>query len=223
MPQRAPPPAAPPRRIEGFSDGFFAIVITLLVIELEAPAIPKGSVDFLLRIALLDMWPSLAALAVSYVNILIVWVAHHELLKLVARFDTTFLYMNGALLLGVALLPFVTALLARQGLGPDATLAASLYCLDFAWIAVWFNLIWTYLGRRGGEGLVDTVDARDRRRIQRSYRITLTLYLGAAAIAWAAPLPAVALTIVLSIFFAVRDRLSGFASEDVDSAGPDAV
>lgn len=211
------PQSAAPRRIEGFSDGFFAIVITLLVIELRPPELPEDPSDFLLRLELIDLWPNIAALAVSFVNILIVWVAHHEMLKLVRRFDTGFLYMNGALLFGVALLPFTTGLLAEQGLGPQATLAASIYCLDFAWIAVWFNLIWAYLSRAGGEALVDTVGRRDRRRIVRTYRVTLGLYLGAAALAWFLPLPAVALTVVLSVFFAAIDRLSGFASEDVET------
>lgn len=211
------PPAAAPRRIEGFSDGFFAIVITLLVIELRPPELPEDPSDFLLWLELQALWPNFAALAVSYVNILIVWVAHHEMLKLVRRFDTGFLYLNGALLFGVAMLPFTTALLAEQGMGPHDRLAASVYCLAFAWIAIWFNVIWAYLSRPGDEAIVDSVSVRDRGRIVRTYRVTLGFYVGAAALAWAAPLVAVALTVVLSVFFAVIDRLSGFASEDIET------
>jgi len=118
------------------------------------------------------------------------------------------------LLFGVAVAPFSTAILAEHILGPAARPAAAIYCGVFAWIALMFNLLWGYVATRKGR-LIDSVSRRDRQRIARTYAVTLALYLLCVALAFLAPRIAVAGTLAMAAFFAIADRLSGFASEDI--------
>jgi uncharacterized membrane protein len=135
-------------------------------------------------------------------------------MRITTRPDTQFLYLNGALLLGVGVMPFSTALLAEHILDDDDAIAAGIYTGALFWVALFYNLIWRYLCAKP-DRLVVTVTRRDRRRISRTYMVTLALYAAAFALAWIWPQAAVAITLALAIFFAVADRLSGFASEDV--------
>ena len=86
-------------------------------------------------------------------------------------------------------------------------------------VALFFNLLWRYLARDRGR-LVETLTAADRRRISLTQLVTLGLYAGAFALAWISPFASVAITLALAVFFAVVDRLSGFASEDVANKPP---
>jgi uncharacterized membrane protein len=200
-------------RVEGFSDAFFAIVITLLILDLQAPRLESEEPAPLMS-GLIDIWGAGAAYVISFVNIYILWVAHHELMRITTRPDTQFLYLNGALLLGIGVMPFSTAVLAEHVAAPDASLAAGMYTGALLWVALFYNLIWRYLSTQP-DRIVDTVRPRDRRRISRTYAITLGLYALAFAMAWSWPIAGVAITLGLALFSAVADRLSGFASEDV--------
>jgi uncharacterized membrane protein len=213
-PPKAKPPLPDTHRIEGFSDGFFAIVITLLVLDLRLPDQENSSAGE----TLVELWPVAAAYIVSFVNIYILWVSHHELMRIASRADTSFLYLNGALLLGVGVMPFATAFLADFLRGESLRAAAALYTGVFLWIALFFNLLWRYLASKP-QRLLNTVTARDRKRISRTQLVTLGLYIFAFALSWMAPLAGVGITLVLALFFAVVDRLSGFASEDVANTG----
>lgn len=206
-------------RMEGFSDGFFAIVITLLVLDLRPPELPPEASDYLLRVHVLALWPNFAAFLISFVNIFILWVSHHELMRITTRADTPFLYLNGGLLFGVALMPFSTALAAEHALGPGARMAATVYTGVFLWTAMFISLLWRYLAAHP-ERLLPSVTPHDRRRISRTYLATLSLYALAFGLAFVQPLAAVAVTLALAVFFAVADRLSGFASEDIANEDP---
>jgi uncharacterized membrane protein len=201
-------------RIEGFSDGFFAIVITLLVLDLRPPELPEQPSDFRLGRALVELWPAAAAFAVSFVNIYILWVAHHELIRITTRANTRFLYLNGCLLFGVGLMPFATAVLAAHIMGPGEQVAATLYTAVLLWVAAFYNLLWRYLSAHP-DRLLPTVTRRDRQRITRTYAVTLALYAVAFGVSWLFPLASVLITVALAIFSAVIDRLTGFASEDI--------
>lgn len=197
-------------RIEGFSDGYFAIVITLLAIELRIP--PEDNARLLA--ALRDLWPVGLSYIVAFVNIYILWVSHHELMRLVRKADTKFLYMNGALLLGVAVIPFGASLVSEFLETGDAHLAVALFTGALLWVALWFNLIWLYLASHP-DRLLSSIKRRDRRRIVRTYLATLALYGTAFLLAWFIPFISLLIALGLAVFFAVIDRLSGFASEDV--------
>ena len=110
-------------RIEAFSDGVFAIAVTLLVLELKVPQLAEHAGSGELWSALLSRWPSYAAYLVSFMTILIVWVNHHRLFTIIQRSDSRFLFINGLLLLVVTTIPFPTALLAEFFEKPSATVA----------------------------------------------------------------------------------------------------
>ena len=99
-------------RVEAFSDGVFAIAITLLVLELKVPHVGDGGNDRLAA-ALLAQWPSYLAFVTSFATILIMWVNHHRMFNFVRRVDARLLYANGLLLFVVTIVPFPTALVAE--------------------------------------------------------------------------------------------------------------
>lgn len=121
-------------RVEAFSDGVFAIAITLLILEISPPAV--------LAQALLDLWPSYLALLLSFFVILIMWINHHGLFNLVRRVNQGFLYANGFLLLLISFVPFPTALLAEYLDGGAVNAAAAFCCGTFIFISMGYNLIW---------------------------------------------------------------------------------
>lgn len=221
MARKTGPSTETTARIGGFSDGLFAIVITLLVLDIRPPEVDADAPEWRLTAALADLWPEAGAYLISFVNIYIMWVIHHELVRIACRTDTRFLYLNGGLLMGVALIPFSTALLSSHVGGPGAQTAAVIYTANLWWTAAFYNLLWRYLAVEP-DRVVDTVTARDRRRISRTYAGALLLYTLAVAVAVFAPLAGVAMTLALGLFFAVIDRLSGFASEDVAEEDPPA-
>jgi uncharacterized membrane protein len=104
-------------RLEAFSDGVLAIVITIMVLELKAP--DKLTVEELLR----DV-PVLMSYLLSFVMVAIVWVNHHHVFQFTERVDTRVLWLNNHLLLWVSLTPFVTAVVGKNS---EVPLAAALY------------------------------------------------------------------------------------------------
>lgn len=135
-------------RIEAFSDGVFAIAITLLVLELKVPEdIAEGE----LWPRLLHEWPQFGAYLTSFLVIGIMWVNHHSMFRQIVRPDRTLLFLNLLLLLWTAMLPFPTALVSgylAEG-GANAHVAAALYSTNLTLAAIAFSLIWTYAVRGG--------------------------------------------------------------------------
>src|SRR5918996_1609457 len=134
----------PKSRLEAFSDGVFAIAITLLIIEVRPPDAAPDE----LAGDLVSLWPSYAAYAVSFVVIGIIWVNHHEIFEGIRAVDRPLLFLNLLLLLTVAFLPFPTALLGEYIRdGDNAHIAAAVYGFNMTMIGVSFTAIWTYLLR----------------------------------------------------------------------------
>jgi uncharacterized membrane protein len=113
-------------RLEAFSDGVFAIAITLLVIELRPPQVQAGE---RLAQALWQQWPSYFAYLVSFLTIGVLWLNHHWILEQVVQVDGPLLVLNLNVLLWAALFPFPTAVIAEHlGAGGEAArTAAALY------------------------------------------------------------------------------------------------
>jgi uncharacterized membrane protein len=117
-----------PNRLEAFSDGVFAIAITLLVLDLHVPAPGSGELGH----ELLAQWPSYAAYVVSFLTIGIIWINHHAAFNRLRSVDHVILMWNLALLLTVGILPFTTSLMAtylKEGSGEN--LAAAIYGASF--------------------------------------------------------------------------------------------
>ena len=133
-------------RLEAFSDAVIAIAITLLVLEIS---VPHAKDDDLLD-ALLDQWPSYLAFIISFVVIGIMWVSHHSMFQRIAAVDRGLLFVNLILLLGIAFLPFPTALLAEYVAdgGQNAHVSAAIYSATMTVIGCAFAGMWAYLSSR---------------------------------------------------------------------------
>lgn len=121
-------------RLVFFSDAVFAIVITLLVIELHRPDLGFDAGEGRWVRALVDLTPSFAAFVLSFSVIGATWISHHALFLLVRRYDERLLWPNLVLLMAVAFLPFSTTLLSTGSLAvtPFAFYAASLLAVGLA-------------------------------------------------------------------------------------------
>jgi uncharacterized membrane protein len=152
-------------RVEAFSDGVFAIAITLLILEIRIPEI-QGAGSRELWGALARLWPSFLAFLFSFFVILVMWINHHELLRWVRTSDYTFFFANGLVLLMVTFVPFPTAIVARY-LGTGAERAAvAFYCGTFVCIGLAYQILLhsvTYRRRLMHEHVPDDVLVRVRR------------------------------------------------------------
>lgn len=168
-------------RVEAFSDGVFAIAITLLILEIKVPRIPHDQPPAALARALTDLWPSYFAFLLSFFAILIMWINHHGLFTMVRRVTPGFLYANGFLLLLVSFVPFPTSVLAEYLDGRALNAAAAFYCGTFIFISIGYNLLW----RSMVSGDLLTADVTDAhiRKISAAYRLGMTVYILSTAAA----------------------------------------
>src|SRR5215470_12495251 len=125
-------------RVEAFSDAVFAIAITLLILEIKVPHAEGGEH---LWTALAHLWPSYLAFLLSFFVILVMWVNHHELMRLVRGVTYPFLFANGAVLLLVTFVPFPTAVLAEHLATREATAAVAFYCGTYFVIGLTWGLL----------------------------------------------------------------------------------
>ena len=102
-------------RIVNFSDGVFAIVITLLILTIEVPDIPPASVAQELPSRLLALTPDLLSYVISFLVIAIYWQAHHSVFEPIRGYDRTLLWLNFLFLMTISFLPFPTSLLDEYG------------------------------------------------------------------------------------------------------------
>jgi uncharacterized membrane protein len=131
-------------RLEAFSDGVFAIAITLLVLEIGVAAGEDS--DMWRRIV--DEWPSYLAYVVSFSTIGAAWIAHSSMTEYLERVDATFLRLNLLLLLVVAFLPFPTRLLAEH-IGSDVAERAvvTLYGATLMLVSILISVLWRWAAR----------------------------------------------------------------------------
>jgi uncharacterized membrane protein len=194
-------------RLEAFSDGVFAIAITLLALELKMPHLADGGTMWTLASALARQWPSYLAFMTSFFTILIMWVNHHGIFKLVRKTNVRFLFANGFLLMLVTVVPFPTALVSEYFTKPAAAVACAVYAGTFALINVGYNLLW-HCAASQRELLVNGVPEHTVKTLTRSYRLGLPLYLVATVSAFVSPYVSMGICTALWLFWAVtmKDR-----------------
>lgn len=189
-------------RIEAFSDGVFAIAITLLILEVRIPPVSQTS----LATQLLQQWPSYFAFLLSFFFIGIMWINHHRLFTHIKRSDNGLLILNLLLLLGVTAVPFPTAVLALHLRGPGARTAGVLYNGTYVVIAIFFNLLWNYAVSKS---LLDYEAGKEAARgISRQYALGPALYLVCLGLVWISVAASLDLNTALALFFAIPPRRS---------------
>jgi len=193
-------------RVEAFSDGVMAIAITLLVLELKVPASADAEGGHLLD-ALFARWPSYVAYLAAFLTIGIVWLNHHTMLAKIARFDGRLHWLNLALLLGVATLPFPTALLADYVAepGPNANVAAAAYGLTATFMALPWGFFWRHL-RDHPELLETGYDAAHAQVEFKRGTLGLPIYAAATAVSLVQPLLALALYAGIAAMYAITSQ-----------------
>jgi len=169
-------------RVEAFSDGVFAIAITLLILEIKVPEAEHTKTDGEIFAALGRLWPSYIAFVASFFVILIMWVNHHEFLRLVRKVDYPCLFANGAVLLVVTFVPFPTAVLAEHLGMEGARAAAALYCGTFFLASVAYNAMFLSVAK-GRRLLKHDVSDAQIARIRRAYNSGVVVYAAAVALA----------------------------------------
>jgi uncharacterized membrane protein len=115
-------------RLTAFSDAVFAVIVTIMVLELKAPDEPAFS-------ALRPLWPTAISYAVSYLFIAIIWINHHYLMRFVGPPALGLIWINFVHLFLVSILPFATAWIARTRLAsyPVVFYAGLFVCIDIAY------------------------------------------------------------------------------------------
>jgi uncharacterized membrane protein len=204
------------KRVEAFSDGVFAVAITLLALELK---VPGGEGPLAHR--LLAIWPSYLAYVVSFLTIGIMWLNHHTMFTHIVRVDRVLLVLNLLLLMLVAAVPFPTALvgdeLGRHMRGADAEAIMVAYGLLMIAMSICFSAIWWYAvshprmldGRLPPEVV--------RRSIPR-FGFGFFGYIVTTFVALASPLTALVLFGLIALYYAF-EHLPAAGKLDAD-AGP---
>jgi uncharacterized membrane protein len=171
-----------PERVSAFSDGVFAVLITVLVLDLRPPALPTYA-------AMLESWPRWLSYAVSYLFIAIVWSNHHYLMRYVEKTTAGLVWFNFAHLFSVSLLPVATAWMATSRLGaqPVSFYAVVLFLVNATYLA----LIWELIDRNPSA----ETQTSHRRVMHWRGLITLCLFGPAALVALWRPIIGLAICI----------------------------
>jgi uncharacterized membrane protein len=188
-------------RVEAFSDGVFAIAITLLILTVTPP---RGG-D--LAHELLRLWPSYLAYAVSFATIGIIWVNHHTIFGHFAGVNRTMLFLNVFFLMVVAFLPFPTEVVAEHVRDAgDRRAAAVLYGCNMILLALAFLALWLYGSRTL---LREDADRRQVAGITRSYIPGTPIYVIGTLLAFVSPIASLVVFAALACFYVVSS--SAFA------------
>ena len=161
-------------RLTAFSDAVFAVIVTIMVLELKAPDLPAFS-------ALWPLWPTAISYAVSYLFIAIIWINHHYLMRFAGRPTLRLIWINFVHLFMVSLLPFATAWIARTRIGsPPVVFYAGLFvCIDIAYNVFEHEVL--------ACADVTQVSARMRRLARRRSLVVLASFTTAMLVAIVAP------------------------------------
>ena len=202
-------------RVEAFSDGVFAIAITLLILAVGIEqAIAEGG----LKQQLLDLWPAYIAYAVSFLTIGIMWVNHHTIFRHFVRVDRPLLLLNILLLLMISFTPFPTRVVAEHARdASDRQAAAVLYGLTFTVTALCFNALWFY----GSRNLLRAdADPKEVSGITRSYLPGAPIYALATLLAFVNSVASLVAFGVIAVFYAFSATLFGRTDETVAFTAP---
>ncbi|RQG86936.1 DUF1211 domain-containing protein [Natrarchaeobius halalkaliphilus] len=128
-------------RMEALSDGLFAIVLTLLVLQFDVPEVSASE----LPTAIADQETLLVSYLLSFLVVGLYWIIHHNLFRYITRHDRLLLWMNLLFLLSISFLPYPTELLGMYG----TQFAWTLYATNFALVGVFLTAVWSYATRAG--------------------------------------------------------------------------
>jgi uncharacterized membrane protein len=187
-------------RLEAFSDGVFAIAITLLILDVHVPEPGKGR----LAHELLAQWPSYAAYIISFMTIGIIWINHHVAFSRLREVDHSILIWNLLLLMTVSVLPFTTSLMAAylKESGGESV-AAAVYGASFVLMGIVFGATNRHLLLRRRGALRGEVSDEAAARIIHYSAIGNLPYVAATALAFVSPYITLAICAACAFYYAL--------------------
>lgn len=184
-------------RLEAFSDGVFAVAITLLVLNIQVPPVKNGLLNGLQNTA-----PSYLGYVTSFLVIGLFWANHHYMFKYIKRTDHFLLLLNILALMCLVLIPFATEFLTTFIHSGDRNNVAMIYCGTLLLTSIMYNLLWQYAS--ADYRLVDEEIPRDvLQRMTRRYLLSLPLYLCTLIIATISVEVCLALNIIIALVYAL--------------------
>jgi len=191
-------------RVEAFSDGVFAIALTLLILGINVPKLSDLPSNENLYMAIWKLWPSYVAFILSFIAVLIMWINHHGFFKYLRKINSSFLLATGFLLLMVTYLNFPTAVLARYINTPAMNIAAAFYCGTMVLVSVAYNLLWfssAYKRRLIRDEISDEIIIK----IRNAYWMGFFIYLASFIISFYFPFTGLTICISLWVFWTILD------------------
>ena len=171
------------------------------------PPYPYTILVLHLKDALLDQWPVYVAYVLSFLTVLIVWVNHHALFRIIRRTDQPFMLLNGFLLMVITAIPFGTAVLATYLQQPDRKVAQVIYSGLLLLLTLTTNRMWSYAAR--DRRLLDPAATQERiQRLTRQYALGPPVQSLAFALAFVSAEASLGLCILLSLFFATPNAVT---------------
>lgn len=185
-------------RVEAFSDGVFAVAITLLVLQFIVPDVQSGK----LLTALLGQWPQLVTYIASFLTVGVVWVNHHAIFRGLRAVDRTIQFINLVLLLCVVLVPYPTELLGRYlNSTPNGSVAAAFYAVVMTAMSISFQVLvgWALTHPHL---LRPEVKARSLRSVIPRFGVGLVTYAASIALAFVSAQLVVAIYGFTAVYYA---------------------
>lgn len=200
-------------RFEAFSDGVFAVAITLLVLEIHLPTLHDVA-DAQLGLALWHLWPQVLTYVISFATIGIIWLNHHTMFHLVKQIDRHTLVSNLLLLMIVCFIPFSTSVLTTYGILRDGVF---LYGGTLTAMALAYNLLWYHAARHVDSGTCDrsTVVLNTVRNLSGSI-----IYVAATLCAFLDPRISVGLFLAVALFYLLPGKIDAVVGAGGSTSTP---
>lgn len=189
-------------RIEGFSDGVFAIAITLLVLELRIPEVNTIETGTQLMNFIVSQWSSYLAFSLSFFGIYVIWVNHHKLFKQIYVRNTGITFINALILFFTSLVSYPTALLARFFTTGASGISVAIYTGLFILINVSYLLLW-YIASLNKQLLRPGITDTAIKQIKLDYIKSLPFYVVAFILSFIFPLIALLICMSMWIYWVV--------------------
>ena len=204
------------RRIDIFSDGVFAIAITLLVLELPFDKVAEGQLAHELG----EQWGSFLAYAISFLGIGLAWMHHNAVFEQIVEIDRRLMLLNLLALMTVAFLPFPTALVGEYlHQGEDATTAMLAYSGTWTLTSLAMGAIWAYACRSPGVVMAD-LDPAGVQSLRRLFWGAAAAYTVFTLVALVSPRLSLALYGASAIFYLWRSDYRALKVEPTGAPDP---
>lgn len=204
----------PTTRVETLADGVFAIVMTLLILEIKVPELADAvtTAEMLDRLSLL--WPKFLCYLISFVTLGVYWVAHHLHFYYIKRADRMLLWINILFLMTIGVIPFTTALLGEYYSSP---LAVSLYGANMVAVGLTLQLHWSYsTHRRRHVNAAMTDDVV--RTVNHVIMTGPAIYAVAILLAWGSPIISLVMYLAVNLVYILPGGAHFFLKGTLHSA-----